>query len=74
MKKEKEKLKKPSWVIGLIQSESTPDAQSSPTTPSQSHFGPKSVFPHVAFKGSRDQSASEGLLVTVCGCQHSIQR
>lgn len=31
-------------------------------------------FPHVAFRGSRDQSATEGLLVPVCGRQHSIQK
>lgn len=69
------KAQKPAQVIALIPSESTPAAQSSPVyssslTPSQFHF----PVPHVAFKGSRDQSSIEGFLVPVCGCQHSIQK
>lgn len=70
MKIEKKKAQKPAQVLGLIPRESTLAAQSSSLTPSQFLF----PVPHVAFKGSRDQSSIEGFLVPVCGCQHSIQK
>lgn len=61
-------------LLMLVQLHNSPAQPLHPISASEVPLWIQLNFPHIVFKDYRDQSAIEGLLLPVCGCQHSIQK